>query len=185
MKPQLWVSILATGVEPFDAKQTARRHFLAITRGLRGTRPYQRISPVYSGSLACGGRAEVLGSREILRRFGVARVRCGYSIGASGNPARLRPGRYLVLSWWRSCGYSLRRCCRQRPHRIDHIYSFNCPRLSHPDRAGGAAGSRYWVPARHVDPDVTRRMARSAPDALVARARGNNPAVTFCVLRTN
>ena len=127
MKPQLWVSILATGVEPFDAKQTARRHFLAITRGLRGTRPYQRISPVYSGSLACGGRAEVLGSREILRRFGVARVRCGYSIGASGNPARLRPGRYLVLSWWRSCGYSLRRCCRQRPHRIDRIYSFNCP----------------------------------------------------------
>jgi hypothetical protein len=47
------------------------------------------------------------------------------------------------------------------------------------------AVSRYLVPARHVDTDVTRGVARSAPDALVARPLGSDLAVTFCVLRAN
>jgi hypothetical protein len=44
---------------------------------------------------------------------------------------------------------------------------------------------RSVVPARNVDPDDTRRVARSAPDALVARAPESNSSVTICVLRTN
>ena len=52
MKTEDWVSMLATGVEPIDAEQTARRYLLAITVGLLGalalTGGIPRLNPALS-----------------------------------------------------------------------------------------------------------------------------------------
>jgi hypothetical protein len=52
MKTEDWVSLLATGVEPIDAKRTARRQLLAIIAGLLGalalTGGILRLNPALS-----------------------------------------------------------------------------------------------------------------------------------------
>jgi hypothetical protein len=52
MKTEDWVSLLATGVEPIDAKRTARRQLLAIIGGLLGalalTAGILRLNPALS-----------------------------------------------------------------------------------------------------------------------------------------
>ena len=133
MKTEDWVSLLATGVEPIDAKRTARRQLLAIIGGLLGalalTAGILRLNPALSHAVVepmfwireayCAALA-LLGFAAVTRL-----ARPGTRLGLV--PAGI--GTVVLVMWIFAATVLLRAPAQDRSHLIFGKTAVVCPFL--------------------------------------------------------